>query len=360
MTIKVIGASISGLSAALKLVKNNIDVDVYDKKLCAGSNIVCGEAISIFMQKEFDIDIPEPCIASIINKIKLISKNRECILKTNKCYGFTFYRNLYEMYLAKQIEKYGGNLYFSNPVKTLDPSQITIAADGITGITRKYLGLKINSHNIHLGVQKLGYMEHSSDRIDLYLGSEYAPQGYVWVFPEAKNRVRVGLGIPLTLRKNAGKLLNEFIADKKIETDSPLRAKLIPTAMPEQNLVHGKILLTGDAGLLCDPSTGGGIPNGIFSGRMAAKAIIEGKIENYEKYMQKIKRRNKIRYHIKELFISLNDFELDEIVENLQDFPDFSRISWALAYSLFKMGLKNPKLAMKYKPLRWLLPKIIS
>lgn len=360
MKVNVVGASIAGLASALELLSldSNFDVTIYDKKQYVGANIVCGGAISAFMLRELRLNIPDNFVAATVNHVRLYSPNNNYWeLKSREIYGYVLHRGMYELELSRRIAEKGGKFKLGNGFTRFeDKNAYYIAADGIAGNTRKLLGLRQPQNNdIHLGVQKLAYLQHPKNRMDLYFGSEYAPEGYAWIFPEGNNRVRIGLGTPLSIKKNTSKLLTKFMDCVGAEPLSKITAKLIPTAAPSK-LIIDNVLLVGDAGLLCDPSTGGGIANAIMSGRMAAKALHERNPKRYPRYLRGLKRRNNMRYKIKEMLAAMTDEDYNDLVAAMKDFhPNLTRISWALFHALFEVAIKNPKMFTRHKVLRRLL-----
>lgn len=363
-TVSIIGCSVSGLATGLELLKldRSIDVTLYDKKNPVGSRTVCGGAISSFMLQELDLKIPRYAVASEIKAVRIHSPNGNFweLKSGNGPYGYVLYRDIFEMYLADEIRRKGGKFWLACEVTNFDDSPIIVGADGLTGISRKLLKLKRPKlEDIHIGIQRIAYLPHTPDRLDLYFGAKFAPRGYAWIFPNGvKNQVRIGLGIPLNETLNAKKLLNNFINYTGAQPLGPIKAKPIPTAKPPRKLVYNNVLLVGDAGLLCDPSTGGGIANAMLSGKYAAKAIHEGNLKKYDDYCTPLKRRNNFRYKIKELLCSLSDDDFNTLIQSIKDFhPKLTRISWAIIHALIELAIKNPKLVLKHKVLRKLLLK---
>jgi digeranylgeranylglycerophospholipid reductase len=360
--ITIIGGSISGLATALELLKlGEKDVLVLEKK--NEPDCICGGAISSFAMQEAQITIPKHVVAATIKGTRIYGPNLkywEIRSKNHQNYGYVLYRSRFEAYLMDKIIELGGKIDLGHEVVWVKPvpSETYVAADGLTGVCRRTLGLAMpSSEDVHIGMQIEARLEdyHNFGLLELFFGEEYAPKGYAWIFPlyPSVDVYRIGLGIPLSIKKNSRKLLQKFLNFLHAEPCGPIRGKLIPTALPNKPLVVRNVLLTGDAGLLCDPATGGGIANGYMSGKFAARAIHENHLRNYERYCAGIKRRNHFRYNLKKILYDLSDEDYNDLIDGMQNFhPKLVRVSWALAMALMKLTIKKPKLMMKHKILR--------
>lgn len=358
--ITIIGGSISGLATALELLKlGEKDVLVLEKK--KEPDCVCGGAISAFAMQEAGLKLPKLAIAAQIKGVRMYSPNFKSweIRSEKQNYGYVLHRSWFENYLMQKITRLGGKIEHGHEVEWFKPSlaETYVAADGLTGVCRRTLGLHMPCSDVHIGVQIEAKLEnyHNTDTLELFFGREYAPGGYAWIFPYNTfvDVYRIGIGIPLNIKKNARKLLVKFLNFLHAEQRGEIRGKLIPTALPNKPLVIKNVLLTGDAGLLCDPATGGGIANGYLSGKFAAKAIHTNNIRNYEHYCSTIKRRNKFRYNLKNILYDLSDEDFNELIDGMRNFhPKLIRISWAMAMALAKLAIKKPKLMVKHRILR--------
>jgi len=357
--VAVVGCSVAGLSAANELVDDrSFKVTVYDRKSRVGENVICGGALSSFMLREIGLDLPRNSIASEITSVRIYAPNRDYweLESEGGVYGYVLWRDIFERELAKRAVSKGAEVILDHEVKDLNlDADYIIGADGLTGVTSRKLAGFPDLDDVHIGVQRTAYIpDHPEDRIELHFGREVAPCGYSWIFPEGeKGRVRIGLGIPLSIKRNPVKLLDRFMHTCEAEPTSPVKAKLIPTAKPLKKLVHGKVLLVGDSSRQCDPLTGGGIANAFISGKYAAKAIKQDKAEKYDSYCQGLKRRNLRRYRLKSILYELSDRDFNEMVDAVKGFkPNLTRISWAIAHALIRLAVKKPRLFTKHKVLR--------
>ena len=373
--ITIIGASISGLSAAKELVERmpQAKITVYETKGDAGERIVCGGGMSKVMMDKVGLEVPKEFIASPIHTVRVYAPNkRYWEFSGAEDYGYVIYRDRFETWLAEDLQKKGVTFKFNNPVTyrqgflydgicdqvliEFPGESVFIGADGISGASTQYLE-KYQKEDMYIGVQLTAEMEvHKHDLLECYFGSRYAPKGYAWVFPEGYNKVRVGLGVPSDGRENVAQLLKNFVDDLGAQPVTHMEAKMLPTGKPPNNLVFSNLLLVGDAGHLCDPLHGGGIANAIASGKAAARAIAEGKLERYNAYVSWIMRANHQRYRYKNVIVGMGDEDLNELVRSLEDFkPATLRLSWALMQAVVTLALKNRRLLTKHKVLRRLI-----
>lgn len=351
--VLVVGASAAGLHAAIELASRGLRVEVADCKAAVGENTVCGGALSSFAEE--GLDIPGYCVASTIKAVRIYSPDGAFWeMRGGGGYGHVLWRDRWERYLASKAERLGAA--FEMGLKRIRPDAYgaVIGADGLTGVTPRLAGLpRLPPRDIYKAAQATAEIpSHPGDRIDLYFGSGYAPKGYAWVFPEGGGRVRAGLGVPLG-EEHPRILLTRFLQRLGAEPAEPLRGKFIPLARPPGSLVRRGILLTGDAGRLCDPLTGGGIANAAESGRAAARAVAEGEPGRYDLYVRGILRRNRIRYALKEVLTELSDPEFNDVVSSMRGYnPEARRVSWAITWGLTRLALKKPRLFTRHRILR--------
>jgi digeranylgeranylglycerophospholipid reductase len=358
--VSIIGGSVSGLGTALEILRkdNSLDVTVYEKKTTC-SDYTCAGGVSSVLLKQAKTEIPDYTVASKITSLRIFSPNgKYWETKTRGLpYGLVLQRNLFQTYLAKEIRRLGGKIRINHKIAKFDKADVIVGADGLMGASRQLLQLKPPSlEDIHMGVQIIARLTHPKECISLYFGN-IAPHGYSWIFPhETPGYFRVGLGIPLSLRLNAKSLLTKFLSTLEAESVTGIKAKLIPTARPEPRLVYGNVLLVGDAALLCDPATGGGIVQGLLSAKSAARAICEGNIRKYPKYCSGVISTNLFRYKLKQVLCELSDEDFNVLIKTLETFhPDLTSVGRAIIRGLTEIAIKNPGFLVKHKVLRRLL-----
>jgi digeranylgeranylglycerophospholipid reductase len=118
-------------------------------------------------------------------------------------------------------------------------------------------------------------------RAVLFVGNEFTPAGYGWIFPTRIGTVRVGIGIirPDT-RASPGELLDRFLSSSQPESLGVRVGALIekhfgvvPCDGTAACFLHGRIVSVGDAAGQALPLVGEGIRYSVEAGRWAGDAI---------------------------------------------------------------------------------------
>jgi digeranylgeranylglycerophospholipid reductase len=192
-----------------------------------------------------------------------------------------------------------------------------------------------------------------------YLGNEIAPEGYLWVFPKGKRTANIGIGIS-GKKSGEGHRAKDYL-DRFVKKTFPRGKQIeyiaggVSVCRPLECTVADGLIIIGDAARVVDPLTGGGIYNGMYTGRLAAEVAAEciakgdvskSALMKYDKTwraskMGKVIERN---YLIKEYLIKQPDEKLNEIIHsvsklNLQEFTTLSLIK-----ELMKV---NPRLMLE-------------
>jgi len=179
-----------------------------------------------------------------------------------------------------------------------------------------------------------------------YLGNEVAPEGYLWVFPKGDRAANVGIGIS---GKKSGEghrakdYLNRFVK-KTFPHGKTIECIVggVSVCRPLECTVGDGLVIAGDAARVVDPLTGGGIYNGMFTGRLAAnvaaECIMKGDVSKkalmaYDKSWRASKMGKAIErnYLIKEYLIKQPDEKLNAIIHsvaklNLKEFSTLTLI----------------------------------
>lgn len=362
--VLIVGGGPAGLACAFSILESNpeIDVTVVEKKSKIGNNPRCAGGISKWMMEKIGFTVPKFCIITKIAKFRIYAPDENYWeLKGDLDYGYVLDRGLFERDIAKNIEKLGGTFTLDHTVtfEDLDLWQnqydYIIGADGPTSVVRQWLGIsKIPTCDIHLGIQKTVTMDsYPQDTIKIFFGRNVAPKGYAWCFPAGNGLVRVGLGVPLNeeyRKSNAGRLLENFIERQVCNykvVDSV--AKLIPTARMPKTGIYGKVVLVGDALPSTDPVTGGGVCQGMASGKAAAQAIVDGKPWLYDNYICWLRKQNYRRYRLKKILFSFNDQDLNNMIKTMYNFkPKSLSVGKELKRGVIHLLLRRPSLWINF------------
>jgi len=280
MKIDIIGGSISGLSTAISIKKNDnkIKVTVYEKNKKIGYNHEgrnCGEAHTV--EKQWKEWIPEEnSYFNTIAKGEIIIGDKRWIYHRNPGVGYILNRQEFICQLSRKAEKLGALIKTNVRIKAiseLDGNYI-IDASGCPSTVKKILG---NSKGPK-GIAYQQTLENSSsfikDTIKVYFIGE---GGYYWLFPRNpdKKEVNVGIGFLKKSNYNLKLLLEKFKEKHKIEGKvNYTSGGLIPIGL-QRPLRYKNILFVGDAGVGCFPFSGAGIYRALLSGEIAGKCIAD-------------------------------------------------------------------------------------
>ncbi|MCP4228904.1 MAG: hypothetical protein GY771_01980, partial [bacterium] len=122
--------------------------------------------------------------------------------------------------------------------------------------------------------------------------------------------------------------LDSFISEKYPDAKIiEVQMGLVPASSSLKQFVKGNVALVGDAARHTDPFSGAGIKHALYSGKMAAEAVIAGirdgelsrsLVENYQKpWRAEFTKRTDLYYKIRKVYRRLNDKEMDAVTSTL-------------------------------------------
>jgi len=363
--VLIVGAGPSGLACAEQVLTNTkFDVTIMERKSQVGENPRCAGGVSLWMAEKVGVSIPENCIVARIRRVRIYAPDGNYWeLKGDKDYGYILNRELFEQDMAKRVEALGGRIELRHAARgkiSLKPFQgyvhecdYLVGADGFPSAVARSVGAQEPQFcDIHHCFQKeIIWDWFPKDMIEIYFGSKVAPKGYLWLFTSGENKVRAGLGVPLSEKAKRHELLDSFLERQVLNHEVVNTvSKLIPTTAPGENVfLDGRVLLVGDAGLFCDPLTGGGIIQGIASGKAAGRALAEGKPLNYNQYIGWLRKQNSRRYRLKRVLYSFSDEDLNDLVQVMKGFtPKTLSLGKELRRAVLHLLWRKPRLLKKF------------
>jgi len=283
--VVILGAGISGLTSAITLAKNNIDVEVYE--IGERPKPMFNVAINAFrnygrefgvIKKISKIGVRLPKMDKIYKIFKFSPSLKMCeIIKENKSepFFYTFLRgkdeNSFDQVLFKQAEKLGIKFHFK---QTIQKERADIIATGPRRVDGVAFGYNYKDLNI----------EHA---VYIFYDNRYSPHGYFYILPykDSADVVATTFCSPNNYSKIKEYFLkaikeNELIKDivkgaTKVCEISGYGNFDIPSSAYD-----GKNYYVGEAAGFQDISKGFGVKFALLSGWLSAKAIIERK--NYD------------------------------------------------------------------------------
>lgn len=372
--IVVVGAGPAGSMAARFAAEQGVSVLMLEKDRDVGYPVRCGEAISYAGVAEF-ITPDEKWINAHIKKFALISPDgTEAVIEFDE-EGLILERRIFDYELAKTASAAGaeiltrayvnGLLFDNGKVSGVKfeyrgetrevKAKIVIAADGVESRVGRWAGLKthIDFRDMECCVQVTATgVDADQDTCYFYFGQDYAPSGYLWVFPKGVKTANVGLGVggAIGKKRSALSFLIDFM-EKKYPNASILTsiAGGVPCTPTLNKISAPGIMLAGDAARQVNPLSGGGIASGMIggkiAGRIAGEAIRQNKpdhIFNYDKeWNNRLGKRHEVFNRIKNGIYGFTDEKFNSIAHSFNSVPKEKR---ALG-NLFKTALiHNPSL----------------
>ena len=303
MTIAIIGAGITGLYLAWKLVEKGHQVTVFEKKEKIGKEACSG----LFSERILDF-IPESqkLIQNQIEYCLIHFPKRTLKIKFS---GKFLVVNRFELdnLVAKLAENSGAKIILKSQINSPPEGfDKIIGCDGQNSVIRKSLGLP--SPTYRLAIQ--GFFSRSDSSATFVEAWPHKQGGFIWKIPRGK---KTEYGI-ISNPKGAELLFEEFLKINNLKLER-LNSAIIPQGLIIP--VHPSITLCGDAAGLTKPWSGGGVVWDLI-----AADILLKNFPDFLRYQKEIKK-----------------FFLPKII--------FSKILTSIVYFL---GFKMP----------WLLPRNIK
>lgn len=296
--IRILGAGISGLTAAINLAKNKKEVTIYEKYHKVGMKIkpnlqLLGnwdtkEDIISYL-KGFNIKIN---YQKKIERIVFYSSDLKTIgeiFADERPVGYTVKRggkDSFECYLAKQAKKEGVKIV-TNFKKKIKPDIIATGSKKLDAIG-------------YGGVFKGRFNEKTATILFDY---NYAPCGYAYLLPHSKKIATVA--IAMRPWGNPNNLFQKLIHEHRLFKDKLHDSTLLYNfsgfanfSIPKTAIINDSLLVGESAGFQ-DYAFGFGMRYAIYSGFLAAKAIVEDKNYNdlwKRAFLYELRKTNRIRY----------------------------------------------------------------
>jgi digeranylgeranylglycerophospholipid reductase len=345
--IVVVGCGPAGAVCGKYAASSGARTLIIDKKREIGSPVRCAEVVAGNLPGDFGMKNSSEWLVSEARYFKLISPSgRSVKVDTSPYVGYVLNRSAFEKELAMMAADSGCDLMLGKTVTRLAKdgvmignnkirSKIIIAADGVDSRLGRQAGLVKRSKVGNLG----SCAQHTLVNIDVdpqvlkfYLGSKYAPGGYAWVFPKARDEANVGVGLLESGGPNAKDILEKFVKSQFPKGKSiRFLAGCVPSSLPPNHCVKDNVILVGDSARQVNPFTGAGIANcfvaGKIAGELCANVISKdhdlGRLSEYDSSWKdamekKIQRSYKLRNKV-----LLDDKKIERFTKVLNRLPSF-------------------------------------
>lgn len=374
----VVGAGPAGTTAARFAAEQGVSVLILEKDRDVGYPVRCGEAVSKDGIEPF-IEPDPKWIASTINSFILVSPDgTEVKVHFNRT-GYILERRIFDYELGKLAAKAGAEILTKAYVYDLikdngkisgvkfehngEPKEafgkIIIAADGVESRIGRFAGIKTHTKisDMECCVQfTVSRINIDSNACYFFFGKEYAPGGYLWIFPKGQDSANIGLGIGGDKAKYRSPIsyMNNFL-EKKFPNVPKLTmiSGGVPCSYTLAEIVRDNVMLVGDAARQVNPLSGGGITSGMIggsiAGEIAGKAVKSNNFKLLNEYPklwhQRVGKRHEIYYKIKNAIYNFNDEILNNIARSAVKIPESERT----LLSIFKIALYDkPSLIFEF------------
>ena len=215
--IIVVGGGPAGSITAKLAAEGGVSVCILEKDRDIGYPVRCGEAVGDSGIRKF-VEPKSNWIAATINGFSMTSPDGTRIqgeFATDT--GYILHRRIFDYDLSKIASQKGAEVFTRAYVDGLIieddvvkgvtltylgekkeiRSKIVIGADGVESRIGRWAGIRtqLKMKDMESGLQyTLSNIDVDQDRIDFFIGSNYAPGGYLWIFPKGENTANVGLG----------------------------------------------------------------------------------------------------------------------------------------------------------------------
>ena len=359
--ILIIGGGPGGALAAKTAAQSGLSVCIIEKRPAIGAPVRCAEGIGEDLISEFFDEVDPKWISAKIERAKLIAPDGSAFyldpaMAGNEV-GYVLDRKFFDRELIWQAVDAGAECYVR--ARATDAivedgrvcgarieygkeryevrAKIVIAADGVESKFSRYCGIDttVPLRELETCAQYLMTDIDIEPGVTVfYVGRDVAPEGYIWIFPKGKRSANVGIGISGTQSKN-GKRAKDYL-DKYVKENFPEGKTIeliiggVSVCEPLDCTVADGLIIVGDAARLSDPITGGGIYNAMYTGKLAAEVAAEciarddcskEALMKYDETWRNSKMGRALdrNYQIKEIFVKLEDKQLNAILNSVNN-----------------------------------------
>ncbi len=355
----VVGAGPAGSMTAKHAAKKGARVLMIEKRQEIGASLRCAEGVNRKGLEKAGVEVDRRWVAAEIAGAKLVSPGGKVFRidesQAGNEVGMVLERHLFDKALAADAARAGAEIWLKTAavgvlkegdrvigVKAMregEPVKLTagcvVGADGFESQVARWAGIdtSLKTGDITTCYQyRMANLRTEPDYCEFIIGSA-APGGYIWIFPKGDDTANVGIGVLASKLKKAGEVkryLDAWIKkDERLSCGQPLEAVAGGVSVPppvERSVMNG-LMLVGDAARIIDPITGGGIANGLLSGKYAGEVLgdcaqandySEQALMPYDKrWRDSMENRLWRNWMAKEKFLTLSDQTLDGVIETL-------------------------------------------
>ncbi|WP_338834789.1 NAD(P)/FAD-dependent oxidoreductase [Neomoorella humiferrea] len=336
--VAVVGAGPAGCRAARLIAGAGFRVIVLEEHERIGEPLQCSGLIS---PRTLELSGYEGELRHPLHGFNLHSPAGHTLgFQTNKTYAVAVDRVALDRQLAEAARSAGAELITGARVKGLEDAgdgvivhaggrkvkaRLVIAADGARSRIARQLGLYPREVVAMAAAEiELGRGSRAREEVvELFLGEDFAPGWFGWLFPTGKGRARIGIGVgrkgssPRRCLDELLKRYPEYFREAKILRYT---GGCVPIGPPPRIFAE-RVMLLGDAAAQVKPISGGGLYLGLHAAGHCARAAVRAlerddcsaaSLASYqEAWEAEFGPALKSDLVLRELFLSLNDTKAD-------------------------------------------------
>ena len=310
--VAIIGSGPSGASAAFHLAKAGLSTVIVEKETLPRYK-TCGGGFVFRGRKDLPFDISS-VIEREFHKVDIyLGKSLHFTTEREEPTITMIMRDSFDNLIVKKAQELGvtlledhklKNLIFEDDKTILETSKgnisakFIIAADGALSPTAKLAGWKKDTRKLIPALEyEVEVPQEDFERLKdtVRFDIDAIPYGYAWNFPK-KNHLSIGVASARRTKINLKKYYSEYLETIGITNiiSESQHGFQIPVAPRTDGFVKNNVFLIGDAAGFADPITAEGISNAIYSGVLAADAIIDSNLNAKlaeDNYLQKLEEK---------------------------------------------------------------------
>lgn len=298
--VAIVGSGPSGAATAFYLAQKGIRVCIIEKETLPRYK-TCGGGFVFRGRKDLPIDISEVVEREFFDVETFFGKDLHFTVSRKDPVITMIMRDTFDHLIVKKAQELGVDLLEGHKLLKIDQqenfvisetsqgtiqSKFLIAADGVLSPTAKLAGWTKETRNLIPALEyEVKVPQEDFDRLSktVRFDIDAAPEGYGWCFPK-KNHLSLGILTTRKKRINLKEYYREYLKVLGITEilEEQQHGFQIPLSSRTDGFVKGRTFLIGDSAGFAEPITAEGISNAIYSGKLAAEAIIESEL-NLEK-----------------------------------------------------------------------------
>jgi digeranylgeranylglycerophospholipid reductase len=344
--VAIIGAGVTGLACAIECERLGVYADLYERDHTIGwiwpsvsywpSMFFrdTGDIID-YLKREYKIDLTP---TSECKNIVLKSPNQRASINGKLGYfivrgkGEESLESQLRRFLRKTVVHFNRNVDYKELSKNYD---WVVVATGNNAVARD-LGLWQDEGLVSImGGVALGNFNHES--ASLYLDTSYAGTGYARLTPFSSTQAIVGLYAIDCEKLDTERLFSVFLQKEGL-TNLEFLLKLLPPPFSTgkvRKFQVRNILLAGRSAGLTEKLLGVGAPEGIISGILAARSIINN--ENYTEQVEKIRNHVDNISSFRKIIEKFDNDDYDKLISAI-DTPGIKQIVYNTNIDLADMA----------------------